>query len=396
MQPGVVVTGIGIISAIGNGQDETLKSLFSYKTGIGHFKWLKSIHQEIPVAEVKFSNSDLSGIAGVEFNPAKYTRNTLLAIVAAQQAVDSSDWSEEKRKNAGLVMATTVGGMDYNELHYKSMLAGNILNSYSAVLDSSDTTEKVASRFGISRNITTISTACSSSANSIMLGVRLIRNGKLKNVLAGGSDALTKFTINGFKGLELLSAGECRPFDSRRDGLTIGEGAAVLALESEETADLSKAICRISGYANFNEAYHQTSSSPDGTGAFMAMKQCLEQADLNPGDIGYINAHGTGTEVNDLAESVAIGRLFGEKAPLVSSTKAFTGHTLGAAGAIEAVISILALKKQVAWPALNLREKMPEASFSLPANAVRIPLKHVMSNSFGFGGNNTSLIFSKL
>jgi 3-oxoacyl-[acyl-carrier-protein] synthase-1 len=307
-----------------------------------------------------------------------------------------SKWEYLQAHKTGLVMATTVGGMDYNEKHYRSILAGMGTRKDIPVLDSSDTTEKLAIRFGIHHNITTISTACSSSANAIMLASRLIRNGNLKRVLAGGSDALTRFTLNGFRGLELLSSKGCIPFDAARDGLTIGEGAAILMLESDQTADMSKALCRITGYANVNEAYHQTSSSPDGAGAFMAMSECLRSAGLKPEEIGYINAHGTGTGINDLAEGVAIDRLFGRKVPPVSSTKSFTGHTLGAAGAVEAVLSVLALQEQKVWPSLNIKEPMPEISFLPPAEILSVELNHVISNSFGFGGNNTSLIFSKV
>lgn len=396
MQPGVVVTGIGIISAIGNGIEETLSSLLNKKSGIGQIRWLETSISGIPVAEVKHSTDELAEIAGTATGPGIFTRNTLLALIAAQQSVEMSKWSVLEAHQTGLVMATTVGGMDYNENHYRSFLAGLETGKEVSVLDSSDTTEKLAARFGILNNITTISTACSSSANAIMLASRLIRNGKLTGVLAGGSDALTRFTLNGFRGLELLSSKGCSPFDAGRDGLTIGEGAAILMLESDQTADMSKALCRISGYANVNEAYHQTSSSPDGAGAFMAMAECLRSAGLKPEEIEYINAHGTGTEINDLAEGVAIDRLFGKKAPRVSSTKSYTGHTLGAAGAIEAVLSVLALQKQKVWPSLNIKETMREISFLPPTETLSIPLNHVMSNSFGFGGNNTSLIFSKV
>lgn len=395
MPSDVVITGVGIISAIGNGTEETLSSLFSLKSGIGAFKWLDSIHSEIPVAEVKLSNHELAVIAGVDLKSGIYTRNTLLAQTAARQAAESSGWSRLPAETTGLILATTVGGMDHNERIYRPVLSGDTETGPIPVLDSSDTTEKIAAAFGIKHQVTTISTACSSSANAIMLGARLISSGKCSRVMVGGSDALTRFTINGFKGLELLSPEGCRPFDAHRDGLTIGEGAAVLILESGRVADKSRIIGRIAGYANVNEAYHQTSSSPEGTGAFMAMSQCLDNASLRPEDIGYINAHGTGTEVNDLAEGIAISRLFGRNIPPVSSTKAYTGHTLGAAGAIEAVISLLALQNQTAWPALNLRQTMPELSFSPPVKAIPAAINHVLSNSFGFGGNNTSLIFSK-
>lgn len=396
MQPGVVVTGIGIISAIGNGTEETLASLFNKESGIGQIRWLESAISFIPVAEVKYSTDELAEIAGTTTKPGIFTRNTLLALIAAQQSVEMSGWADFEAHQTGLVMATTVGGMDYNEKYYRSILAGTETGKDIPVLDSSDTTEKLADRFGIHHNITTISTACSSSANAIMLASRLIRSGKLKRVLAGGSDALTRFTLNGFRGLELLSSKGCSPFDAGRDGLTIGEGAAILMLESDQTAEMSKALCRITGYANVNEAYHQTSSSPDGAGAFMAMSECLRSAGLKPEEIGYINAHGTGTGINDLAEGIAIDRLFGKKVPPVSSTKSFTGHTLGAAGAVEAVLSVLALQEQKVWPSLNIKEPMTEISFVPPAEVLFIPLNHIMSNSFGFGGNNTSLIFSKV
>ncbi len=394
MPSSVVITGAGIISAIGNGAEETLSSLYSLRSGIGSFKYLDSVHHEIPVAEVSYSNDDLAEIAGIQQHSDFYTRNTLLALIAARQAAGKSDLPEGFFAGAGLIMATTVGGMDHNERHYRQMLDDRPGFRSMPLLDSSDTTERLARFFGIRNNITTVSTACSSSANAIMTAARMIRNGRIKRVMAGGSDALTKFTLNGFHGLELLSMKGCRPFDANRNGLTIGEGAAMLILESEETADKSRIIGRISGYSNVNEAFHQTASSPDGAGAFMAMSQCLENASLSPDDIGYINAHGTGTEINDLAEGVAIDRLFGKNVPPVSSTKAYTGHTLGAAGAIEVVISLLALREQAAWPALNIDGFMTELSFRPPTSVVSLPIRNVMSNSFGFGGNNTSLIIS--
>jgi 3-oxoacyl-[acyl-carrier-protein] synthase-1 len=249
---------------------------------------------------------------------------------------------------------------------------------------------------GIRQNVTTISTACSSSANSIMLGARLIKNNRLKRALVGGTDALTRFTLNGFQALEILSQTGCRPFDLNRDGLTIGEGAAVLILESEEVADPSRVVCEITGYANANEAFHATASSADGLGASLAMAGALDTAGLNPGDISYINAHGTGTDINDLSEGRAIRNVFGPGIPPVSSTKGFTGHTLGAAGAVEAVFSVLALQNQVLLPSLNFTVPMEELYFQPVITPAACLLKHVMSNSFGFGGNNTSLIFTKV
>ncbi|MBN1144069.1 MAG: beta-ketoacyl-[acyl-carrier-protein] synthase family protein [Bacteroidales bacterium] len=396
MGPRVFVTGVGLVSAIGNGTEETLDSFRLLKPGIGKLSLFDSVHSGIPVAEVKLHNAELAQLAGIDIQSNPHSRNTLLALVAASQVFSTSGWTNASGERTGAIMATTVGGMDLNEQHYKSLLESDQHKHLIDLFDSADCAEKVAAHMGIRHHVTTISTACSSSANAIMLGARLIKNGRLRRVLVGGSDALTKFTLNGFFSLEILSATGCRPFDKDRNGLTIGEGAAVLVLESEETACEKNIICEVTGYANVNEAFHATSSSVEGTGAIMAMSRALETASLKPDDISYINAHGTGTKINDLSEGRAIDAVFGSQIPPVSSTKAFTGHTLGAAGAIEAVFSCLALKQGLVLPALNFTNPMPELSFQPQKAMESRSLKHVMSNSFGFGGSNTTLIFSKV
>jgi 3-oxoacyl-[acyl-carrier-protein] synthase-1 len=335
-------------------------------------------------------------LAGIHQSPELYSRNTLLALLAAREAIQASGWKNAGEKTTGAVFATTVGGMDLNEKYYKSLLQSPEFSRFISVFDSADCAERVCARFGINRNITTISTACSSSANSIMVAARLIRTGQLNRVLAGGTDALTKFTLNGFFALEILSPTGCKPFDANRNGLTIGEGAAFLVLESEVSADPSRIMCEVTGYANVNEAYHATASTVEGIGAAMAMSKALETANLKPSDISYINAHGTGTEINDLSEGMAIGKIFEDSVPPVSSTKAFTGHTLGAAGAIEAVFSVLSIKHQMAWPNPNFNKAMSELSFVPVTKASPHKINHVMSNSFGFGGSNSTLIFSKV
>jgi len=395
MYPRVYVTGIGIISATGNGTEETLDSFFNLRTGIGKLSLFRSTHAGIPVAEVKYNNTILAGHAGIYEHVNTFTRNTLLALVASEQAVNNSGWTDTQEKHTGMVWATTVGGMDFNEQYYRSLLESDQHKDIIGTLDSADCTEKVAARFNIRHQVTTISTACSSSANAIMLGARLIRTNRLQRVLVGGSDSLTRFTLNGFNALEILSPTGCRPFDMNRNGLTIGEGAAALILESEETAEPDRIICELRGYANVNEAFHATASTVDGFGALLAMEKALESARLKPLEISYINAHGTGTEINDLSEGRAIEKLFGNHIPPVSSTKAFTGHTLGAAGAMEAIFSALALKYQILLPGLNFEAQMPELSFKPCLKADPYPLNHVVSNSFGFGGSNTTLILSK-
>lgn len=394
MPPRVFITGIGIISAIGNGIPETLDSLKNKRSGIGNLTLFKSVHDHIPVAEIKQDNISLAGLAGVAEDNKIYTRNTLLALIAARQAIQMSGWNGDNRKT-GAVFATTVGGMDYNEQFYKSLLKEDRYKKYISVFDNADCGEKVASYFGIKNHITTVSTACSSSANALLFGARLIKSRRLNRVLVGGTDALTRFTINGFFALEILSSTGCRPFDKSRNGLTIGEGAAFLVLESEYKADPDKVICEITGYANINEAYHATASTADGIGAGKAMSEALAVAGLQASDIDYINAHGTGTEINDLSEGKAIETVFRNSIPPVSSTKAFTGHTLGAAGAVEAVFSSLSIAGGIVLPNLNYSERMPELSFEPQITVKQMPIRHVMSNSFGFGGSNTTLIFSK-
>jgi 3-oxoacyl-[acyl-carrier-protein] synthase-1 len=196
----------------------------------------------------------------------------------------------------------------------------------------------------------------------------------------------------------ILDRTGCKPFDEERNGLTLGEGAGYLTIESEQTVrqEGKTPLCEITGYGNACDAFHQTAVSPDGNGAFLSMQKAVEKARITPGMIDYINAHGTGTKNNDLSEGKAIQRFCGGSIPPFSSTKSFTGHTLGAAGAIEAIFCVMALKNQWIYPNLNFRLQMTDLGFS-PATTFQYNyrLRNIMSNSFGFGGNNTSLIFSE-
>jgi 3-oxoacyl-(acyl-carrier-protein) synthase len=245
---------------------------------------------------------------------------------------------------------------------------------------------------------TTINTACSSSANAIQFGARLIRNGLAARAIVGGTDSLAKFTINGFNALQILSSDICRPFDRDRTGLNLGEGAAFLVLEGEEALEEAagkKIYAELTGYCNTNDAFHPSALSAEGDGPYLAMKGALLSAGLNATQIDFINTHGTATENNDEAESRAMVRLFGEPPPFVS-TKSYTGHTLGASGAIEAVYSALSLEHQEIYVSLNFEQPIPGIGLQPVQAYGAYPLRHVMSNSFGFGGNCTSLIFSKV
>jgi 3-oxoacyl-(acyl-carrier-protein) synthase len=391
---GVCITGIGVVSAIGMSVGENLNALHEGKTGIGPLHYLKGTKASL-AGEVKASNDELRKAldVGTEY----VSRTALLGLQAAREA-----WGENKRSGVirtGLISATSVGGMDRSEVFYKNYLSQNapdyqLLTTH----DSGSTTERIAKELGITGYINTLSTACSSGANAIMLGARLILQGKLDRVLVGGSDALSGFTIDGFRSLMIYDDQWCRPFDDSRAGLNLGEGAGFLLLEGEKSLELTgnRPICNVTGWANAADAYHQTASSPDGKGATMAIENAICRAGIGRDQISYVNAHGTGTKNNDHSESVALKNVFGDAIPPFSSTKAFTGHTLAAAGAIEAVFSVLAIQNNLIYPNLNYREPIAEMGL-VPVTKLETgkEVTAVLSNSFGFGGNNSSLVFTR-
>lgn len=367
------------------------------EAGMGEISKLDTIHKgELPVAEVKLTNDELIALTGL---PENSSRTSLLSSVAAKQALDDAAIPALEQLRVGFVSANTVGGMDQSEDFFVDFLADNNKGKLRHVHEHEcgSITEIVASQLGIHDIVTTISTACSSSANAIFHGARLIKNDLADVVIAGGADSLTKFTLNGFNTLMILDKEFCKPFDENRAGLNLGEGAGYLVLVSERVKHSLKkeAYCILSGYNNSNDAFHQTASSPDGTGSFMAMKGALAKAGLQPADISYINLHGTGTPNNDSAEGTAIKRVFDPYYPPMSSTKSYTGHTLGASGGIEAVFSVMAIKNQIIYPNLRFSTPISDLPFAPVTSFLKDqPVKHVLSNSFGFGGNCTSLIFS--
>jgi len=393
----VHVAGIGVISAIGTSIPETLASFESQSSGIRNITLLDSIHHDVlPVGEIAWSNEELADRLSIE---PYVTRTALLGIYAAREAVNDAGIDLRKWR-AGLISATTVGGMDKTEGFFIDFLknsgSGRLRNVVNHECGRS--TEIIADDLGLDRFISTVNTACSSSVNAIALGVRLIAHGMLDIVVAGGTDSLSKFTLNGFNSLMILDNKPCRPFDANRNGLNLGEGAGFVVLVSDRV----KHTCGlrpesfVSGFANTNDAFHQTASSPEGRGSFGAMQQALAMSRIKPGDIDYINLHGTGTLNNDLSEGTAVKRLYGDHFPRLSSTKAFTGHTLGASGGIEAVFSILAIRNQCVLPNLRFENPIPELGIQPQVRYESgLEIVHVMSNSFGFGGNCSSIIFSK-
>ena len=391
----IVVTGMGVISAIGNTVAENRAALIAGKCGMSHLEMFPSkFANSLPVGEIKISTDTFK--QKLHAHEPGVTRTTLLALHALEEALADSKLTKEEISAAdtALIAANTVGGMCLTDEMYEDSKKDTKGSEYIASYDYASIAMYLQQRYALNGQINTINTACSSSANAIMYGARLIKSGRAKRVIVGGVDSLAKFTINGFNALHILSPDICTPFDENRKGLNLGEGAAFLILEKEADAVGKKIYASLSGYSNANDAYHASSLSDDGDGPYKVMKDALTLAKLDPSAIDFINAHGTGTENNDRVEGIAMLRLFG-KAPAFASTKANIGHTLGAAGAIEAVYCILNLVEQELYPGINFKE--PIASVGLePVSAYqKTALTHIMSNSFGFGGNCSSLIFSK-
>lgn len=392
----ILVTGVGVISAIGNTVAQNRQSLIDSNCGISHLEMFASkFSHTLPAGEIKLTNEQL--LKQLNVTASGVTRTTLLALHALKEAIEDSGLSglQLTANDTALIGASTVGGMCLTDEMYRDT---NINTPGSAYINSYDygaTNLYLQKRYGLTGQINTINTACSSAANAIIYGARLIKSGRARRAIVGGFDSLAKFTINGFNALHILSNEKCRPFDEGRKGLNLGEGAAFLVLEREEDSRDKKVYASISGYANTNDAYHASSLSDNGSGPYHAMEKALKMANLYPAQIDFVNAHGTGTENNDRVESVAMKRIF-DNIPPFTSTKANIGHTLGAAGAIEAVYCILNLFEQELYPQINFKD--PIASTGLTPNLIykKTPLHHIMSNSFGFGGNCSSLIFSKV
>lgn len=391
----IFITGIGVISAIGNTVDENRSSLVNGKYGIGTLGLFPSAYSgKLPCAEIKITTEALK--EKLKTKEPGVTRTTLLALHAFDEAINDSGLNNEElaAHDTALIGATTVGGMCLTDELYHDANKDSDGSEYLSSYDSGSVALYIRDRYKIGGIINTINTACSSSANAIMYGARLIHSGFAKRAIVGGTDSLAKFTINGFNALHILSPEICAPFDKDRKGLNLGEGAAFLVLEKEEDVHNRKVYAQLTGYGNANDAFHPSSISEQGDGPYLSMQMALNKASLMSDDISCVNAHGTGTENNDETESRAMLRLF-SKPPAFASTKSYIGHTLGAAGAIEAVYTVLNLYNQEIYPSLHFKEPIQSTLLEPARNYQKMRVNHAMSNSFGFGGNCTSLIFSK-
>jgi 3-oxoacyl-(acyl-carrier-protein) synthase len=387
---------MGVISAIGNTVAENHAALVQGSCGIKKLNNFPSKYAGIlPFGMVGAGTEDLK--AKLQLTVPGVTRTTLLAMHAASEAIAHAGLTLQQLTSpqTALIGATTVGGMCLMDELYKDANRTSGGSEFISSYDCASVYMFLQDHYGITGLVNTINTACSSSANAIMYGARLIKNGFAKRVIAGGADSLSKFTINGFNALHILSKEICTPFDENRQGLNLGEGAAFVILEGEESIGGKKVYAELTGYCNCNDAFHPSSLSDDGDGPRLAMAGALASAEINANAIDFINAHGTATPNNDEVESKALKKVFGDEVPAFASVKANIGHTLGAASAIEAVYSILNLVHQELYAGLNFKQPISTTGLVPITAYIQTKVRNVMSNSFGFGGNCSSLIFSK-
>lgn len=394
----VYITGIGIISAIGTSVEANRESMMQARSGIGKAKHFNSKYtSNLNFGEVDLSNEALKK-STLCIKEKGVSRTALLAFCAFQEAIEHANLSPKDLSSfrTGMISSSTVGGMcNTDELYADANLKGEpseFVRSYGG----GEHTLRLIEKYGIRGFTSTINTACSSSANAIMLGARLIRSGRLDRVIVGGADSLAKYTVNGFNSLMILSENPCKPFDINRDGLTLGEGAGYLVLEGEGICKNKNKLAEVLGYGNANDAHHPSATSDEAFGPRLAMERALSSCNLSPSSVDYVNAHGTGTPNNDTTEMFAFHKTFGTIPPF-NSTKSYTGHTLAASGAVEAIHSIISLCNSELYPSLNCNDPISEyTTIPIQEYSMLDDMRIAMSNSFGFGGNCTSLIFSKV
>jgi 3-oxoacyl-(acyl-carrier-protein) synthase len=393
----VFITGFGCISPIGFNVAENLKNLQQEKDGIDKSAYLQSRYASLKnFGEVKTDTGTLQNELNLE-NIKGLTRTDLLAFKAFNEAIENANLAPDEisARETAFISASTVGGMCntdeiYEDANFQSRTT-EFVNSYGFAVH----TLNLVRFFGMKGFTNTINTACSSSSNALMMGMRLIQSGRIKRAIVGGAESLAKFTVNGFNSLQILSENKCKPFDENRDGLNLGEASAYLILEAEDVCRHKENWGRIIGAGNSNDIFHASALSDNAVGVTKCIGLALHDANILPHDISYINAHGTGTQNNDQVEMVGFAKIF-SKIPPFSSTKSYTGHTLAASGALEAIFCLLSLKNNELYPNLHTDKPIRGCGSSLVRRYTpNVGLNYLMSNAFGFGGNCTSLIFAK-
>jgi 3-oxoacyl-[acyl-carrier-protein] synthase II len=394
----VVVTGVGAMSAFGPGHEALRRGLHAGARALREISlfdpapFRTRFAGEVPAFETPFARRVVR----------RASRSDLLGLCAASEAVSAAGLRGGALAAAAVVHGTGAGGAHLLEAYLARGVEGRKAPpSWLVPHQPATTTDLIATEAGAFGPRTTLMTACSSSATAIGYATDLVRLGRADVALAGGTESLCRLTFAGFSSLRALDPQPCRPFDAERAGLSLGEGSAILVLEELEHARRrgARILAEACGYGVSADAHHLTAPDPTGDGACRAMREALRDAGLAPSAIDYVNAHGTATQYNDPVETTAIKKAFGEHAAklAISSTKAMFGHTLGAAGALEAAVCIVALEDDLVPPTLGLGHPDPTCDLDyVPGAARRQRLRYVLSNSFAFGGNNTSLVFGRL
>jgi len=409
MKRRVVITGMGVVSSLGIGVDNFWNSIKEGKNGISSVTKIDVSNMNCKVAaEIK----EFDATQFIDKKEAKrMERYSQYAMAAAKMAVDSSGLDLEKidKYRFGVIVGSGIGGIETFEDQFKVFLEkgpGRVSPFFIPMMIANMASGLLAMQFGAKGFNECVVTACATSTNAIGDAFKVIQRGDADIMITGGSEAsITPVSFAGFCSMKAMSTNEdpscaCRPFDADRDGFVMGEGSGILILEELEHAKARGAniIAEIVGYGCTNDAYHMTAPAPEGEGGARCMRMAINDAGIRPEDIQYINAHGTSTEYNDKFETAAIKSVFGEHARklAVSSTKSMTGHLLGAAGAIEAIITALSIKEGFLPPTINYKTPDPECDLDYVPNEGRnADINYAISNSFGFGGHNATIVLKK-
>lgn len=397
----MVVTGCGVITALGQGWDANASGFRNGTCGIRPVSLFDVFDQRVKVAAEAIARTDFPGTRLSAKRLARTDRATRLLLAAAHEAWLQSGW--KATEHLPVILGTTSGGMPLGEAYYRNTIADPPRRQHQATRVLNYQAQRqvidVLDSLGCSGSITIIANACASGSNAIGHAWEAVRSGQAERVLTGGYDGLCQLVFAGFDSLQALSPTQCRPFDATRDGLALGEGAAVLTLETLHSAEQRSAtiLGEIIGYGASTDTHHLTQPQPEGKAALASMRHAAQVAGLQPPDLHYINAHGTGTVLNDAAEATAINSWAGQAAHAlhVSSTKASVGHLLGAAGAVEAAVCLMALQGQWLPPSLLTKTVEPTCQFNYVTRPTGAKLETALSNSFGFGGANATLIFRR-
>jgi len=397
----IAVTGAGIICSIGRNQSEVWQSIRESRAGIG--KMTRFPGETFPTDIAAEVDADLGPfLPAAKRELRRLSRSDQLAVIAANEALNQANGGAAPLplERAIVSTGTSTGGLlEGEDFYFRRLVRGRRRTAPSSVLQqpTSGPSDAVARIFGLGGGVISNATACASAGAAIGIAADYLRAGHADVALAGGSDAICRMTYSGFNVLQAVDAAPCSPFDAERKGITLGEGAAYLVLERWDDAVARGAtiLAELCGYGASCDAHHPTAPAEDGRGAEAAMRIAMQESGVTASGVDYINAHGTGTLLNDSAETRAIITAFGDRVP-VSSSKSYFGHTLGAAGGVEAVITVLALRAQLAPPTLRLQQPAADCTLDyIPHTPRPMNMRHALSNTFGFGGSNVSLLFAR-